>query len=59
MGRRIAETLSAEVEVALYKLGSSASQVLFRGTGRHVGLEAVGDLSRLRAMWASQTQIPD
>ena len=56
MGWRIAETLSAEVEVALYKLGSSASQVLFRGTGRHVGLEAVGDLSRLRAMWASQTQ---
>lgn len=59
MGRRIAETISAEVEVALYKLDSSASQLLFRGTGRHAGLEAVGDLSRLRAMWASQVRRPD
>jgi hypothetical protein len=55
MGRRIAETLSAEVEVALYKVDGDASQLLFQGTGRHAGLEAVGDLSRLRAMWASQS----
>ena len=59
MGRRIAETISAEVEVALYRLGGSASQLLFRGTGRHAGLEAVGDLSQLRAMWASQAQLPE
>jgi hypothetical protein len=59
MGRRIAETLSAEVEVALYKLGGSASQLLFRGTGRHAGLEAVGDLSQLRSMWASRAGLPD
>jgi tocopherol cyclase len=59
MGRRIAETLNAQVEVALFRLEGSASQLLFRGTGRHAGLEAVGDLVRLRAMWSSQVRPPD
>jgi hypothetical protein len=54
MGRRIAETLSAEVEFTLYKLDGDAPQPLFRGTGRHAGLEAVGDLSLLRDMWEAQ-----
>jgi tocopherol cyclase len=53
MGRRIAETLDAEVAVALYGLEGDAARLLFHGVGRHAGLEAVGDLARLRAMWAS------
>jgi hypothetical protein len=28
--------------------------LVFRGIGRHAGLEAVGDLARLRALWAGQ-----
>jgi hypothetical protein len=54
MGRRIAETLGAEVTVALYALGKGNTHLLFRGRGRHAGLEAAGDLARLRAMWASE-----
>jgi hypothetical protein len=50
MGRRIAETLSASVEMALYELGRGAPRLLFSDTGRHAGLEAVGDLQELRAM---------
>jgi len=53
MGRRIAETLNARVEVALYTLEGGRARRLFQGTGRHAGLEAVGDLDRLRAMWVS------
>jgi hypothetical protein len=54
MGRRIAETLSACVEVALYALEGSHPRLLFQGSGRHAGLEAVGDLARLRTMLASR-----
>lgn len=54
MGRRIAETLSARVETALYALEGGRPRPLFQGTGRHAGLEAVGDLARLRGMWASK-----
>jgi hypothetical protein len=53
MGRRIAETLSARVETALYSLQGGQPRLIFRGTGRHAGLEVVGDLARLRALWAS------
>ncbi|MGD2206619.1 MAG: tocopherol cyclase family protein [Anaerolineae bacterium] len=53
MGRRIAETLNARVETVLYSLEGGRSRRLFRDTGRHAGLEAVGDLARLRSMWAS------
>jgi hypothetical protein len=54
MGRRIVETLGAEVSVALYEVGKSGEHLLFRGCGRHAGLEAAGDLVRLRAMWAAE-----
>jgi tocopherol cyclase len=53
MGRRIVETLNATVEVGLYALGGGRAHALFEGTGRHAGLEAVGDLERLRAMWSA------
>jgi tocopherol cyclase len=54
MGRRIAETLNAHVEVALHALEGGRTRPLFQGTGQHAGLEAVGDLGRLRSMWASK-----
>ncbi len=54
MDRRIAETLDARVETALYAVEDGRSRVIFEGTGRHAGLEAAGDLARLRAMWAGQ-----
>ena len=54
MGRRIAETLSTRVETALYTLEGGRSCLIFQDTGRHAGLEAVGDLVRLRNMWASK-----
>jgi hypothetical protein len=47
MGRRITETLSATVEVALHALKGDGSRLVFAGTGRHAGLEAVGDLMQL------------
>lgn len=50
MGRRIAETLSATVRMALYELGHGRPHLLASGTGRHAGLEAAGDLAELRAM---------
>jgi tocopherol cyclase len=56
MGRRIAETLGATVDVELHALESAGPRLIFRGTGRHAGLEAVGDLVRLRSMWASERQ---
>jgi hypothetical protein len=60
MGRRIAETLNSRVDMALYSLEGDRARQIFQDTGRHAGLEAVGDLARLRAMWASQqTLLPD
>jgi hypothetical protein len=56
MGRRIAETLSATVEVALYSLEGKAPHLIFHDQGRHAGLEVVGDVERLRAMWAASGQ---
>jgi len=53
MGRRIAETLTACVETALYSLQGGQPRPIFQGTGHHAGLEAVGDLDRLRALWSS------
>jgi tocopherol cyclase len=53
MGRRIAETLNARVEMALYTLEGGRARRVFQDTGRHAGLEAVGDLARLRTMWVS------
>ena len=48
MGRRIAETLSAEISVRLIDLKTSAIE--FEGLGRYAGLEAVGDLHRIQEM---------
>jgi tocopherol cyclase len=48
MGRRIGETLNATVEVRLFGLRAPGAGLLFGGTGRHAGLEAAGDLGRLR-----------
>jgi tocopherol cyclase len=50
MGRRIAETLSAVVQVKLSAAAGESWQPHFTGTGKHGGLEAAGDLDRLRAM---------
>lgn len=44
MDRRISETLNAELEVRLEDLDG---QTLYTGTGRHAGLETVGDLKHL------------
>jgi hypothetical protein len=55
MGRRIAETLSATVQVELARIQGRDSEPVFRDTGRHAGLEIVGDLARLRAMWEQDT----
>ena len=49
MGRRIAETLDAAVDVRLYAIGDRPERLLFEGTGRHAGLEVVGDLAQLQA----------
>ncbi len=54
MGRRITETLGATVEVELHALEGAGRRLIFRGTGSHAGLEAVGDLGQLRSMWASE-----
>jgi tocopherol cyclase len=60
MGRRIAETLTATVEVRLTEVteipaggprrGRPGGRTLFQGTGRHAGMEAVGNLERLAEM---------
>jgi hypothetical protein len=49
MGRRIAETLDATVDVRLLATGDGQERVVFEGSGRHAGLEAAGDLAYLRA----------
>lgn len=48
MGRRIAETLSARIQVRLVNLKSG--EVEFDGVGEYAGLEAVGDMEKLRDM---------
>jgi hypothetical protein len=50
MGRRIAETLTAQVQVRLHTVQHRPTHLVFEGTGRHGGLEAVGDLGRLRTV---------
>lgn len=47
MGKRVAETLNAAVDV---RLSTLAGTELFRGRGRHAGLEVHGDLARLLQM---------
>ncbi len=47
MGKRVAETLNAAVDV---RLSTHAGAELFHGRGRHAGLEVHGDLERLLQM---------
>ena len=47
MDRRIIETLNAQLEIQLEDLDG---MVLYSGTGRHAGLETVGDLDHLIKM---------
>ena len=47
MGVRVAESLSASVEVRLTRLRGRQATVIFEGTGRYAGLEVEGDLERL------------
>lgn len=47
MGKRVAETLNAAVDV---RLSTLVGTELFRGRGRHAGLEVHGDLARLLQM---------
>jgi tocopherol cyclase len=46
MDRRIAETLSAQVEVRLLSRKGKSWAVEFEDTGRHAGLEVIGELNR-------------
>lgn len=46
MGKRVIETLNAEIQV---KLETRSGVLLFEGTGAHGGLEVVGNLARLLA----------
>ena len=60
MGRRIAETLTATVDVRLTEVANTSARgsrkgypggrTLFQSTGRCAGMEAVGDLERLAKM---------
>ena len=56
MDRRIAETLDARVSVCLSERSSRGSQVIFQDEGRNAGLEAAGDLDRLRRMLFHESQ---
>jgi len=56
MDRRIAETLDARVSVRLSQRSSRGNQIIFEDEGRNAGLEAVGDLERLRQMLALPNQ---
>ena len=47
MGKRVDETLNAAVDV---RLSSASGAEIFRGRGRHAGLEVHGDLGRLLHM---------
>ena len=51
MNRKIAETLNASVEVQLSVLEGGEFQRIYSGAGRHAGMETVGDLDKLLAMW--------
>jgi hypothetical protein len=54
MARRIPETLNGTIEVSLYAGDEGGSKLVFHGTGSHAGLEVVGDMARLRAMWLAR-----
>lgn len=47
MGRCIAETLNAVIDLRLTEIQPHGSRLVFAGSGRNAGLEAVGDLASL------------
>jgi hypothetical protein len=53
MNRRIGETLNATVDVTLSELARGKARTLFSGLGHHAGLEVIGALDQLQALWAS------
>jgi hypothetical protein len=52
MDRRIEERLNASVHLRLF----SGKELVFEETGRHGGLEVVGDINHLVAMWEAETE---
>ena len=50
MDRHIEERLNAKICLRLY----NETGVIFEETGRHAGLEVVGDIQRLVAMWEAE-----
>ena len=47
MLQRVAESLTAQVEVRLVALGEAGEELIFAGTGRHAGLEINGELAEI------------
>jgi tocopherol cyclase len=58
MGRRITETLTSTVEARLLARRAGAWEEIFQGTGIYGGLEAAGDVARLKSMWSSERSGP-
>jgi hypothetical protein len=52
MDRRIEERLDASIQLRLH----AGKDLIFEETGRHAGLEVVGDTQRLVAMWEAETK---
>jgi tocopherol cyclase len=51
MDRRIIETLDSKVAITLTAQEKTGSRIIFKDSGRKVGLEAAGNLDRLIQMW--------
>jgi tocopherol cyclase len=51
MDRRITEAMDAEIAVRLLTRANGKENLLFEGTGRHGGLEVMGDLEKLLKLW--------
>jgi hypothetical protein len=47
MVQRVAESLTAGVEVRLLAIEENGERILFEGHGRHAGLELGGQIERL------------
>jgi hypothetical protein len=55
MNRKISETLNAAIDIQLSVFEGSRARQIYSGSGRHAGLEIVGDLAKLLAMLKLQT----
>lgn len=54
MDRRIIESLDSKVSITLTSRKKSDSRLIFKDSGRNVGLEAAGNLNRLTEMWKAE-----